>query len=72
MNKVFSAGDVVEGSGIYLAEHDGGHTEPHEVTLTYGSQFPACRVCGVIRFRPVRLAHSVGFYTFLSTKDHRN
>lgn len=48
--ETFKTGDRVPHSGIYLATHATGHTKPHKVTCTAGSDFPECNECGSVTF----------------------
>jgi hypothetical protein len=43
--KRFFPGNLVPRSGIYIAIHP-KHRLVHEVTVTKGSCFPLCRICG--------------------------
>jgi hypothetical protein len=42
---VYKAGEIVPSTGIYRIFHD-QHRLMHEATLTLGTRFPLCRMCG--------------------------
>lgn len=64
-NQEYKSGQDVPGSGIYAVSHAHPQHANHEVTLLYGSRFPACKECGTLSFRLVAGAHSAGYYDFL-------
>ena len=57
--KTYAAGDVVERSGIYRVSHGQDHAQPYDVTVLYGTRFPACRACKQPQFNAERLAQHV-------------
>lgn len=57
---IFTPGEKVRQSGIYLAMHDDEHVPAHEVVCVNGMTFPSCNRCGVrSRFTLVRIAMRV-------------
>lgn len=60
VSDVFSPGQSVEASGVYIVLHDRNHAVSHDVTCVRGKPFPPCRGCGRhVRFRAKCLARHI-------------
>jgi len=46
----YKPGDLILHSGVYSVTHAPAHSQPYEVTCTYGNRFPLCLQCRRPRF----------------------